>query len=107
MIGYVVPRSLYPDGYHVDPTLPLPFVALANQKHSINLYHLGIYADPVLLQWWQNAYTKENIGKLDMGKSCIRFKNMKKIPYPLIEELMKKMPATTWIALYKQSLKPL
>jgi hypothetical protein len=84
MIGYTVPFSLYPSGYHCDTSLPLPFVALANQKHGIHLYHMGIYAHPALLQWWQDAYSRENIGKLDMGKSCIRFKNTEKIPYSLI-----------------------
>ena len=107
MIGYVVPFSLYPSGYHTDNSLPLPFVAIANQKQGVHLYHLGIYANPSLLKWWQDAYEKESIGKLDMGKSCIRFKNLEKIPYTLIEELMKKMPATTWIELYKRSLKTL
>jgi Domain of unknown function (DU1801) len=105
MIGYVVPFPLYPAGYHCDTSLPLPFVALANQKHGIHLYHMGIYADPILLQWWEDAYNRENIGKLDMGKSCIRFKNTEKIPYPLIRELMTRMPATVWVSLYEKSLK--
>lgn len=103
MIGYVVPHSLYPHGYHVDPSLPLPFVALANQKSGIHLYHMGIYMDTALLQWWQDAYNKENIGKLDMGKSCIRFKNISKIPYSIIRELMGKMSANEWIELYESS----
>jgi hypothetical protein len=105
MIGYVVPFSLYPLGYHCDTSLPVPFVALANQKSGIHLYHMGIYADPILLQWWEEAYSRENIGKLDMGKSCIRFKNMSKIPYSLIRELMNKMSAHKWIQLYEGSLK--
>ncbi len=103
MIGYVVPHSLYQKGYHVDPNLPLPFVAIANQKSGIHLYHLGIYANPKLLWWWQSAYSQQNIGKLDMGKSCIRFKNLAKIPYDLIRELMTQMSALDWIKLYETS----
>lgn len=99
MIWYVVPHSLYPKGYHVDPKLPLPFVALANQKHGIHLYHMGLYADQELHDWWTNAYTKLDIGRLDMGKSCIRWKNMKRIPYDLIRDLMTKIDAKDWISL--------
>jgi hypothetical protein len=104
MIGYVVPFSLYPNGYHCDTKLPVPFVALANQKHGIHLYHMGIYANPILLKWWEDEYWKLNIGKLDMGKSCIRFKNIEKIPYSLIKEFMSKMSVVEWIKLYEQSL---
>lgn len=103
MIGYVVPHSIYPHGYHCDPTLPLPFMALASQKNSINLYHIGIYADEYLLKWWQDAYSQENIGKLDMGKSCIRFKNLEKIPYTLIGELCNKITVDTWIRTYESA----
>lgn len=105
MIGYVVPFSLYPSGYHCDTSLPLPFVALARQKHGIHLYHMGIYAHPELLKWWQESYMKENIGKLDMGKSCIRFKNISKIPYTLISTLMTKMNVNEWIEIYENSHK--
>lgn len=105
MIGYVVPHSLYPAGYHCDPTLPLPFIALASQKNSINLYHMGIYSDPDLLKWWQDAYTKQNIGKLDMGKSCIRFKNLDTIPYSLIAELCQRITVDEWITMYETTLK--
>ena len=105
MIGYVVPFSLYKEGYHVDPTLPLPFVALASQKHGIHLYHMWIYANPTLLEWWQKSYMELGIWKLDMGKSCIRFKNLSKIPFLLIEELMTKMNSQEWIEIYKNSLK--
>lgn len=104
MIGYVVPFPLYPNGYHCDTKLPVPFVALANQKHGIHLYHMGIYANPILLKWWEDEYRKLNIGKLDMGKSCIRFKNIEKIPYSLIKEFMSKMSVVEWIKLYEQSL---
>ena len=105
MIGYVIPFSLYPAGYHCDPKLPVPFVAIASQKHGIHLYHMWIYTRPELLKWWEESYMKKNIGKLDMGKSCIRFKNLEKIPYSLIEELMRKISATEWVPLYEKAYK--
>ena len=76
MIGYVVPHSIYPDGYHCDPQLPLPFVNIASQKHFIGFYHMGIYADPKLYDWFVKEYPKHNKYKLDMGKSCVRFKKI-------------------------------
>lgn len=105
MIGYVVPHSKYAEGYHCDPKLPLPFANLAAQKNSINLYHMGIYANPDLLKWFQDSYAKVCKGKLDMGKSCIRFKKYDDIPYTLIEELFSKMSANQWIACYEK-MKP-
>lgn len=103
MIGYVVPHSLYPNGYHTDPKEPLPFICLAAQKNHIAVYHMGIYSDPALLQWFQEAYAKQSKTKLDMGKSCIRFKNPKQIPVDLIGELASKMSPQTWIDLYEKS----
>ncbi|MEX0315660.1 MAG: DUF1801 domain-containing protein [Allomuricauda sp.] len=105
MIGYVVPHSLYPDGYHCDPKLPLPFINIASQKHFVALYHSGIYADKDLLDWFVGEYPKHVKTKLDMGKSCIRFKNMETIPYDLIAELCQKMTPQAWIALYEQNVK--
>lgn len=105
MIGYVVPHSLYPDGYHCDPKLPLPFVAIAAQKNFIALYHMGIYASPELLNWFTTEYPKHCKSKLDMGKSCIRFKKPDEIPFKLIGELMKKMSAKDWIGLYEKNYK--
>ena len=104
-LGYVVPHSLYPAGYHCKPSEPLPFAGIASQKHYINLYHMGIYADPKLLQWFVKEYPKHTKQKLDMGKSCIRFKNPDDIPYKLIGELMKKMSVKEWINIYKTNLK--
>jgi Domain of unknown function (DU1801) len=101
MIGYVVPHTLYPAGYHCDPKLPLPFIALGSQKNSVNLYHMGIYANPKLLEWFSSSYAALNIGKLDMGKSCIRFSKMDKIPYDLIGELSTKMTPAAWIEKYE------
>jgi uncharacterized protein YdhG (YjbR/CyaY superfamily) len=105
MIGYVVPHTIYPAGYHCDPKLPLPFLALASQKHFIAVYHMGLYTDDVLLAWFTKAYADLNIGKLDMGKSCIRFKNMNRIPFGLFEELAKKMSAEAWIHQYETVIK--
>lgn len=105
MAGYVVPHTIYPAGYHCDPKAPLPFIGLASQKNFIALYHMGIYADPSLLKWFQDEYKKADVGKLDMGKSCIRFTKFDKIPYTLIGELAKKMTTTDWIILYESNLK--
>ena len=99
MIGYVVPHSRYPDGYHCDPKLPLPFINIASQKNHIALYHMGLYASPGLQQWFIAAYTKLS-GKLDMGKSCIRFKKPELIPFVLIGELCGKLTVSEWIELY-------
>ena len=104
MIGYVVPHSIYPDGYHTDPTLPLPFINLASQKNYIALYHMGIYADKELLEWFRSEYLNHSDTKLDMGKSCIRFKKPDTIPFELIGELVSKMSAEEWITLYEKSV---
>ncbi len=104
MIGYVVPHSLYPKGYHCDPQLPLPFINLASQKNYIALYHSGIYANQALLDWFVGEYPKHCSTKLDMGKSCIRFKKPEKIPFELIKELAQKMTVEDWIALYEHNV---
>ena len=85
--------------------LPLPSAGLATQKSSINLYHMGIYADDNLLAWFREEYSKTCKLKLERGKSCIRFKKDDAIPYPLIEELFGKMSAKDWIDLYEKKLK--
>ena len=105
MLGYVVPHHLYPAGYHCKPSEPLPFVSIASQKNSINFYHMGIYADATLLNWFVAEYPKHSKQKLDMGKSCIRFKKPEYIPYELLGQLMQKMTAVQWIALYERNLK--
>ncbi|GBF51639.1 hypothetical protein LPTSP4_31770 [Leptospira ryugenii] len=106
MVGYVVPKKIYPNGYHCDKSLPLPFLQIASQKQFIALYHMGIYADPKLLQWFQAEYPKHCKSKLDMGKSCIRFKKMDEIPYALIGELVEKLTVKDWIGLYEKKLLP-
>ena len=105
MIGYVVPHSIYPNGYHCEIKLPLPFIAIASQKNFIALYHMGIYAKPELLNWFVTEYPKHSKQKLDMGKSCIRFKKMDLIPFDLIAELVQKMSAQEWITCYESAFK--
>lgn len=101
MIGYVVPFSRYPKGYKSDPKLPLPFLHLAAQKNFIALYHMGIYTNPTLLKWFTEEYPKHSKLKLDMGKGCIRFKNMSQIPHVLIGELVNKMGVDEWVNTYE------
>ncbi len=103
MLGYVVPLSRYPQGYHCDTTLPLPFANLAAQKNFIGVYHMGIYSDPELLQWFQSSYSEICKYKLDMGKSCIRLKRMDDIPYELIAELFQKITVDEWIDIYEEA----
>ena len=103
MLGYVVPHTLYPKGYHCDPKLPLGFISLASQKNFVALYHMGIYAKPELLDWFVGEFPKHSKSKLDMGKSCIRFKKMNDIPYELISELASKMTAQDWIDCYESA----
>lgn len=105
MIGYVVPHTLYPNGYHCNPKLPLPFINIASQKNFIALYHTGIYANPELLKWFTDEFPKHSSQKLDMGKSCIRFKKMDHIPFDLIAELVQKMSVAEWIAIYESQMK--
>jgi uncharacterized protein YdhG (YjbR/CyaY superfamily) len=105
MLGYVVPHSIYPAGYHCDPKLPLPFLSIASQKNFIAVYHMGIYADKGLLDWFIGEYSKQSKAKLDMGKSCIRFKKIDQIPYSLIGELASKMTPQQWIELYEREVK--
>lgn len=104
MLAWNVPHSIYPKGYHCDPKQALPFVSLASQKAGISLYHMGIYADPQLMEWFKNEYKLRVDSKLDMGKSCIRFKKLDSIPYELIGELMSKMSVDQWIKIYENSL---
>jgi hypothetical protein len=104
MMGYCVPHSIYPNGYHCDPKQPLPFAGLASQKNFIAFYHMGIYSDPKLLDWFVKEYPKHTDAKLDMGKSCIRFKNPEKIPFKLFGELMSRISVKDWIKMYEAVL---
>jgi len=106
MIGYVVPHSVYPSGYHCDPKLPLPFMAIASQKNFIAVYHIAIYADKKLSDWFTAEYPKHTKVRLDMGKSCLRFKKPDDIPFELISELASKVTPEAWIAIYEANIKP-
>jgi uncharacterized protein YdhG (YjbR/CyaY superfamily) len=105
MIGYVVPKSIYPEGYHCDPDLPVPFASIASQKGYISFYHYGLYADKELLHWFVSEFPNHSTSKLDMGKSCVRFKRPDQIPYTLIGQLMQKITVADWIQLYSKQLK--
>lgn len=105
MIGYVVPHRLYAPGYHCDPKLPLPFVSIAAQKNFIALYHMGVYAVPALHDWFVAEYPQHAKGKLDMGKSCIRFKKTDDIPFDLIAQLLQKMTVEDWVGVYESEIK--
>ena len=105
MMGWSVPHSIYPAGYHCNPKDPLPFMGLASQKNFIAVYHMGVYANPKLLKWFQDAHAKASPKKLDMGKSCIRYKKPDDIPYDLIGELASKITVDDWIKMYETVLK--
>jgi len=105
MLGYVVPFTIYPDGYHCNPKLPLPFMNLASQKNFIAVYHMGMYAKKEIYDWFVTEYPKHTTAKLDMGKSCIRFKKMDAIPYALIGQLAAKLSVEGWIAIYESQIK--
>ena len=105
MIGYVVPHDVYPPGYHCNALLPLPFACIASQKNFIAFYHMGLYADPKLLKWFTEAWQKLTPGKLDMGKSCLRFKKPEHIPHKLIGELINKISVEDWIHMYESNFK--
>jgi uncharacterized protein YdhG (YjbR/CyaY superfamily) len=105
MIGYYVPHSIYPDGYHCTSKEPLPFMSFASQKNSINLYHSGIYAIPEIHNWFVTEYPKHSKLKLDMGKSCVRFKKTDEIPFDLIAELCTKVSVEDWIKVYENNIK--
>ena len=105
MPSFVIPHSIYPAGYHVTPDLPLPFIGVASQKNHIGFYHMGLYADSKLLDWFISEYPKNYKSKLDMGKSCVRFKKVDDIPYKLIGELSKKMTTKEWINIYEKNIK--
>lgn len=103
MIGFYVPHSIYPNGYHCDPKLPLPFINIASQKNHIAIYHMGLYSSEKNLKWFEDEWKKHSTKKLDMGKSCIRFKKAEDVPIKLIAELSKKMTVQEWIDNYEKA----
>ena len=105
MPSFVIPHSIYPDGYHCDNKLPLPFISISNLKSSISLHHMGLYANSELLDWFKSEYPEHSKTKLDMGKGCIKFKKFNEIPYKLIGVLSKRMTVKNWIDTYEQNIK--
>jgi Domain of unknown function (DU1801) len=105
MIGYVVPHTIYPKGYHCDPKIPLPFISIASQKNFVAFYHMGMYGSDTLLNWFVSEYPKHCKSKIDMGKSCVRFKKMDDIPFDLIAELVGKISVQDWITNYESIFK--
>lgn len=105
MIGWAVPLETYPAGYHCTPGTPLPFISIASQKNFIAFYHMGIYAKPDLLNWFVEEFPKHSKKKLDMGKSCVRFKKMEDIPMELLAEMSRKMTVEEWIDIYETNFK--
>lgn len=106
MITYRVPLAVYPGGYRPSKGGPLPFLCLAAQKGYLGFYHLGMYADPGLVSWFTQAWEALGVGKLDLGKSCIRLRKPEKIPFELLGTLAGKMDLDTWVKVYEESLKP-
>lgn len=103
MPSFVVPLTVFPEGYLKDSKTPLPFISIAAQKNHLALYHMGIYGDKELMDWFEKEYPRHMTTKLNMGKSCIRFTNPRKIPYELIGELVRKMSVEDWIVIYKEA----
>ena len=105
MLGYVVPHSIYPSGYHCTPKLPLPFINIASQKKHISIHHLGLYASKPMIDWFTEEWEKHTTKKIDMGKGCLRFKKAEDVPIKLIEILAKKMNVKQWIEIYESNIK--
>ena len=105
MPAYVVPHSIYPKGYHCDSKIPLPLVNIASQKNHLAFYHMGLYANKELYEWFTDEWKKRSSVKLDIGKSCIRFKKKEDIPFDLMGELIKKLTPEKWITLYESMIK--
>lgn len=101
MIGFVVPHSIFPDGYHCNPKLPLPFINIGSTKTHIAIHHMGLYGSSELLAWFQSEWPKYSSKKLDMGKACVRFKKAEDVPLHLIAELAKKMTVNDWVQTYQ------
>lgn len=103
MVGYSVPHSRYPAGYHCDPKQPLPFAALAAQKNAISLHLMGLYMNPAELQWFTKAWQASG-KKLDMGKACVRFKKLDDVALDVVGQAFRRIGADAWIATYEASL---
>ncbi|MFN7020526.1 MAG: DUF1801 domain-containing protein [Phycisphaerales bacterium] len=103
MIGFFVPHSVYPPGYHCDPKQPLPFAGLASQKNHMSLYLMSVYADGVEEKWLRDRFTRAG-KKLDMGKCCIRFKKLEDLPLDVIGEAIRRVPVKAHLAHYERAI---
>ena len=105
MIGYYVPHKVFPAGYHCDPKQPLPFASLASQKNHMAIYLMGIYGQPREEKWFRDAWAKTG-KKLDMGKSCVRFKKLEDVALDVIGEAIRRAPAKAYIQHYESVIRP-
>lgn len=105
MIGFFVPHSRYPAGYHCDSKQPLPFAGIASQKKHLTIYFMQLYMNPDELKWFESEFAKTG-KKLDMGKSCIRFKKLDDIPLDLLRRTVKRISADRYIELYEKTVQP-
>ena len=103
MPGWSVPHSVYPPGYHCDPSIPLPYAGMASQKNHMSLYLMCIYGHTGEDKWFREAWAKTG-KKLDMGKSCIRFKKVEDLALDVIAEAFRRTPAKTYIEHYEASI---
>lgn len=104
MISYCVPHSVYPAGYHCDPKQGLPFACLASQKNYMSLYLMCVYGDADSRARFTQAWAKTG-KKLDMGKSCIRFKKAEDLALDVIGGAIKGLPAKKYIQICESALK--
>ena len=102
MIGWFVPHSIHPSGYHCDPKQPVPFASVAAQKNYTSIYLMCIYSDEKHRNWFEQAWDKTG-KKRNMGKSCIRFKNIEDVPLDLIEEAVARVPDRRRLATYREA----
>jgi hypothetical protein len=102
MIGYFVPHDVYPPGYHCDPKQPLPFVSLASQKNHMAVYLYCLYSDPDMLDWFREAWAATG-RKLDMGKSCVRFKKLDQVALDVVADAIRAIPVKDFVAHYDAS----
>lgn len=103
MIGWYVPHTLFPQGYHCDPAQPLPFASLASQKNYMSLYLMCLYADEAHRRWFEQAFARSG-KKLDMGKACVRFKRVEELPLEVIGEAVARVPVEKYVARYLEGL---
>jgi len=103
MIGYSVPHSVYPAGYHCDPKQPLPFASIASQKNHMAVYLMGLYGDPEQERWFAEEWRRTG-KRLDMGKCCVRFRRLEDVPLEVLGKAVKRVPARKFIATYEAVL---